>query len=61
MFVETGACRLADDADQLADVVEGLLSDPDKAKERGELGRQILERNRGALQRLLAMIEPLLS
>lgn len=61
MFVETGACRLADDADQLADVVEGLLSDRDKAKERGELGRQILDRNRGALQRLLAMIEPLIS
>jgi hypothetical protein len=38
-----------------------LLSDYDKAKERGELGRRILERNRGALQRLLAMIEPLLA
>jgi 3-deoxy-D-manno-octulosonic-acid transferase len=61
MFIETGACALADDAEQLAGAVGELLSARDKAKERGELGRQILEQNRGALQRLLAMIEPLLS
>jgi 3-deoxy-D-manno-octulosonic-acid transferase len=61
MFIEKGACCIADDAEQLTGVVEDLLSDYDKAKERGELGRRILERNRGALQRLLAMIEPLLA
>jgi 3-deoxy-D-manno-octulosonic-acid transferase len=61
MFIEKGACRIANDAEQLTDVVEDMLSDYDKAKERGELGRRILERNRGALQRLLAMIDPLLS
>ncbi len=61
MFIETGACRVAADAEQMADAVEELLSDRDKARSRGELGRQILERNRGALQRLLAMIEALLS
>jgi len=60
MFIETGACRLAEDAEQLADAVGELLSDRDKAKERGELGRRILERNRGALERLLEMIDPLL-
>ncbi len=61
MFIETGACRVTADAEQMADAVEELLSDRDKARTRGELGRQILERNRGALQRLLAMIEPMLS
>jgi len=61
MFIETGACLVAEDAEQLADAVGELLADRDKAKECGELGRRILERNRGALQRLLAMIEPLLS
>jgi 3-deoxy-D-manno-octulosonic-acid transferase len=61
MFIETGACSLVDDAEQLASTVGELLSDRDMAQERGELGRRILERNRGALQRLLAMIEPLLS
>jgi len=60
MFIETGACRLVEDAAQLADAVGELLSDRDKAKERGELGRRILERNRGALERLLEMIESLL-
>jgi len=60
MFVETGACRLAADAEQLADAVGELLSDRDKATQIGELGRRILERNRGALQRLLEMIESLL-
>ena len=60
MFIETGACRLVEDADQLADAVGELLADRDKAKERGELGRRILERNRGALERLLEMIDSLL-
>ena len=61
MFIETGACQVAADAEQMADAVEELLSDRDKARSRGELGRRILERNRGALERLLAMIESLLS
>jgi 3-deoxy-D-manno-octulosonic-acid transferase len=61
MFIENGACRVADDAEKLADVVEILFSDRDKAHDRGEIGRRILESNRGALQRLIAMIEPLLS
>jgi 3-deoxy-D-manno-octulosonic-acid transferase len=61
MFVETGACRLVDDAEQLAGAIEQSLSDQEIARDRGEAGRRILERNRGALQRLLAMIEPLLS
>ena len=60
MFIETGACRLVEDAEQLADAVGELLSDRDKAKECGELGRRILERNRGALERLLEMIDSLL-
>ena len=61
MFVATGACRLVDDEVQLAGAIEQSLSDQAKARDRGEAGRRILEQNRGALQRLLAMIEPLLS
>ena len=61
MFVETGACRLVEDSEQLAGAIEQSLSDQENARDRGEAGRRILEQNRGALQRLLAMIEPLLS
>ena len=61
MFVETGVCRLVDDEEQLAAAIEQSLSNQATAKDRGQAGRRILERNRGALQRLLAMIKPLLS
>jgi 3-deoxy-D-manno-octulosonic-acid transferase len=59
MFVDKGACRLVHDADELAAEVGQLLSDPEMAARLGDAGRGILERNRGALARLLAMIEPL--
>ena len=61
MFVETGACRLVDDEAQLTGAIEQSLFDRENARDRGEAGRRILEQNRGALQRLLAMIEPLLT
>ena len=61
MFVRTGACRLVDDPQQLAAAVTALLSDAIQSRELGKIGRQILERNRGALARLLAMLEPLMA
>ncbi len=60
MFIETGACRITEGPEALAAAVAELLSDREKARNMGELGRQILERNRGALERLLEMVEPLL-
>ena len=59
MFVAKGACRLVHDAGELAAEVGQLLSDPEMAARLGDAGRGILERNRGALARLMAMIEPL--
>ena len=59
MFVRKGACRIVDDAEGLADAVAELLADRERATELGEIGRQILERNRGALGRLLEMLRPL--
>jgi 3-deoxy-D-manno-octulosonic-acid transferase len=61
MFVARGACKLVHDSAELAAAVGELLSDPDKASCLGDAGREILERNRGSLDRLMAMIEPLLS
>ena len=60
MFIDTGACKIVEDAPSLAVAVGDLLADETRARELGEVGRQILERNRGALARLLAMLKPLL-
>jgi len=59
MFVEKGACKLVQDSAELAAEIGRLLSDAQEAARQGDAGRAILERNRGALARLLAMIEPL--
>ena len=59
MFVSRHACRIVNDSNELADEAERLLSDPARATRMGDAGRDILERNRGALARLMAMIEPL--
>ena len=61
MFVAKGACKLVHDSAELAAAVDELLSDPETASVLGEAGREILERNRGALDRLMAMIEPLVN
>ena len=59
MFVGKGACKLVQDSAELAAEVGRLLSDAEEASRQGDAGREILERNRGALARLMAMIEPL--
>jgi len=59
MFVVSGACTLVQDPAELAVEVGRLLSDAQAASRLGDAGREILERNRGALARLMAMIEPL--
>ncbi len=61
MFVARNACKLVHDSAELAAAVDELLSDPETASRLGEAGREILERNRGSLDRLMGMIEPLLS
>lgn len=60
MFIELGACHVVRDASELADAVEQLLSNPDDASEHGSRGRDIVERNRGALNHLLDLLEPLI-
>ena len=59
MFVARHACTIVEDSTGLAEEVALLLSDAATAARMGDAGRDILERNRGALARLMAMIEPL--
>lgn len=60
LFLELGACRQVAGPDELVEVVSELLSNPDEAAHLGHAGQRLLEENRGALKRLLVLLEPLL-
>ncbi len=60
MFVELGACRIVRDAGELAAAVGELLADGEKAADLGSKGQEIVRQNRGALTRLLDLLDPLL-
>ena len=60
MFVEMKACRIVNGHEELASAISDLLLNPEKASEMGRNGRALLEQNKGALGRLLVLLEPLL-
>jgi 3-deoxy-D-manno-octulosonic-acid transferase len=60
-FEKVGASIAVTDAGQLAAAVMDLFADETKATEIGKRGRDIVQQNRGALDRLLKLLEPLLS
>lgn len=60
MFVELGACRMVEDATQLASTIAELIANPREAEQLGKNGLAVLQKNRGALERLLVLLEPLL-
>ena len=60
MFISTGACRIVTTADELAATVLELFREPGRAQRMGEIGCALLDRNRGAIDRLLALVEPLI-
>jgi 3-deoxy-D-manno-octulosonic-acid transferase len=59
LLIEQGAAVVVKDAAAMAAEVIGLLSTPAERDRRGRLARAALERNRGAVSRLLALVEPL--
>ncbi|MDH3619994.1 MAG: lipid IV(A) 3-deoxy-D-manno-octulosonic acid transferase [Gammaproteobacteria bacterium] len=61
LFVDRGACRQVADTGELAETISELLSDEEQAERIGRAGQLVLEENRGALERLLVLLEPLLS
>ena len=61
MFLRLGACRVVADAEELAGVIHDLLTHPERAHQLGSDGHEVLRSNRGALQRLLELLEPLLT
>jgi len=60
MFISIGACRIVADSRELAAAVDELIEDPQKAKDLGAQGLEIVEQNRGALSDLLGLLEPLI-
>lgn len=61
LLIVDGSTRVIHDADELASQVVSLLRDPDERARRGGAGRQVVENNRGTLERVLELIAPLLA
>jgi 3-deoxy-D-manno-octulosonic-acid transferase len=60
LFIGLGACHIVEDGAQLAAAVAELLDDANAAREQGGRARDIVSQNRGALARLLTLLEPLI-
>lgn len=61
LFIDMGACVRVADPGELVEAISRLLTNPDEAARIGRAGQRVLEENRGALQRLLVLLEPLLA
>jgi 3-deoxy-D-manno-octulosonic-acid transferase len=61
LLIARGAAEVVNDAAQLAARLEALLADSSARARMGEAGRASVAGNRGALTKLLALIEPLLA
>jgi 3-deoxy-D-manno-octulosonic-acid transferase len=60
ILVSSGAALVVKDAAQLGEQVATLLSNPEQRARMGAAGRASVEENRGALEKLLRLIDPLL-
>jgi len=59
--VDAGAALVVSDTRELADAVARLLGDAELRKVMGTAGKAVLDSNRGALDRLLTLVDPLLA
>jgi 3-deoxy-D-manno-octulosonic-acid transferase len=57
LLAERGALRQVQNAGELAERVADLLGDATERARIGELGRRVIEENRGALQRIMALVD----
>ncbi len=61
ILIECGGARVVSDTESLAACIGAWLQDAPERARVGGLGRAAVEANRGALERLMALIEPLLA
>ena len=59
LFADVGASKTVQGTEELAAAVLPLLEDDNLAQEMGQKGKQVVAENKGALQRLLVLLEPL--
>src|SRR5688572_2804117 len=59
-LLDAGAAVVVSDSAELAHAVKGLLGDANLRAVMGAAGRAVLDANRGALDRLLTLVDPLL-
>jgi 3-deoxy-D-manno-octulosonic-acid transferase len=59
LLIDDGSAQVVQTPDEIAERVIELFGDKAERERRGGAGRQVLEDNRGALRRLLELIEPL--
>jgi 3-deoxy-D-manno-octulosonic-acid transferase len=59
-FEKLGASILVNNAGQLGTAVADLFADPEVAEDIGRRGRELVSQNKGALSRLLYLMQPLL-
>src|SRR5208337_3584378 len=60
LLLQSGGAVEVADAASLAEQVRRLLADPQERQRSGARARELVERHRGSLARLLELIEPLL-
>jgi 3-deoxy-D-manno-octulosonic-acid transferase len=61
LLLDAGAARVVADTRQLGEAVSGLLGNTELRNSMGAAGRGVLDENRGALDRLMKLVDPLLS
>ena len=60
LLIAKGAVQVAENPQELAEKVVALLKDPEGRARMGQEGRAFVEANRGALQKLLGLVIPLI-
>jgi 3-deoxy-D-manno-octulosonic-acid transferase len=60
LLQSAGALQIVHNEAELAAALQALFANPEERQRRGQLGRQCLHDNRGALEKLLGLIRPLL-
>ena len=60
LLMDAGAAFVVSESAQLAHAVIGLLEDGNLRQVMGAAGKAVLDANRGALDRLLTLVDPLL-